>query len=187
MRRFATLAASCFLAAGCGSLDIERYSLAEGKPVARLHIDYVDQTRTPVQVFVMKKPPGANCRLGISDVSLLTALGGSGNALNDYKPAWSRDVQIAAGEPITLSLGTEAFTGPGRVSCGFRARFQPEPGAEYVMTYESAAEKCYLGLARRVPGGPLAPVQWVDPYPQCTPKPDPLRERFEPTPRFPTK
>jgi hypothetical protein len=180
----------CCLVAACGSMDIERYAVAEGKPSARLHIDYRDQTGTPTQVFVMKNAPGPQCRLGISDLSLLTALGGSTNALTDYKPEWSRDVQVAAGEPITLSLGTSAFVPAGRVSCGFRARFVPQAGAEYVMTFESAAQKCYLGLARRSADGSLATVPWTDPYPQCNPKKDPIMkplEDLQPKPSFPTR
>ena len=184
MPRLAAIIA-CALAAGCGSMDVERYAVAEGKPAAGLQINYLDKTQTPTQVFVMKNVPGAGCRLGINDLSLLTALGGSTNALTDYKPAWSRDVRIAAGEPIVLSLGTSAFVFGGQVSCGFRVQFVPEAGAQYVMTYESAAEKCYLGLERRTASGVVS-VPWVDPYPHCVPKPDPLKA-FQPAPRFPTK
>lgn len=189
MKRVGLVAMVCALMGGCGSMDIERYAVAEGKPAAMLHIDYIDQTRAnaPVQVFVMKNEPGPACRLGINDLSLLTALGGSTNAMTDYKPAWSRDVRVAAGEPIVLSLGASAFVASGRVSCGFRVRFVPEARAEYVMTYEQGAEKCQLGLARRSAGGTLVSVPWIDPYPQCEPKEDPILKPIQPTPRFPTR
>ena len=187
MRAFAP-AIFLFLTA-CGSMDVERYAVAEGTPAAMLHIDYIDQTRanSPVQVFVMKNVPGPQCRLGIGDLSLLTALGGSGNAMNDYKPAWSRDVRIAAGQPIVLSLGASAFVAAGRVSCGFRVGFLPEAGAEYLMTYEQHAENCGISLMRRSAGAAWARVPWTDPYPQCNPKSDSIMKPFEPTPRFPTR
>jgi hypothetical protein len=183
------MASLCCLLAGCGSMDIERYAVAEGKPVAMLHIDYIDQTRSnpPVQIFVMKNVPDPQCRLRVSDLSLLTALGGSGNAMNDYKPARSRDVRIVAGEPIVLSLGASAFVASGRVSCGFRVGFQPEAGAEYLMTYEQRAENCGIGLMQRSAGGPWVRVPWSDPYPQCIRKSDSILKAFEPTPRFPTR
>ena len=185
MRRLAVIVA-CALTAGCGSMDVERYAVAEGKPAANLRINYVDKTQTPVQVFVMKTVPDSGCRLGISDLSLLTALGGSTNALTDYKPAWTRDVRVAAGDPIVLSLGTSAFVVGGQVSCGFRVQFVPEAGAQYDMTYRSAAEECFLGLTRRSPAGEQVSVPWTDPYPQCTPK-DSILKPLQPTPRFPTR
>lgn len=172
------LAAALALVSGCASLDSGYYAPPQGKPVAKLHIDYVASAGAPVvHVRVLEKPLGRNCLASPSD-PLLSALGGVPSP--GYTPAMSRDVVIAAGEPINLQAGTgtHAF-GPSPnvitvTSCVLRTRFTPDPGAQYEMVYMREQGRCRLSLRMQTTGtdgkSAALDVPFVDPHPECSRK-----------------
>jgi len=158
----------CGLASGCTSLG---YTVAEGKPAARLRITYDDGVGTGAQVLVIKQPLEANCRLDIGNIAVLANLGGSKNAMTNYEPAWTRDVRIAAGEPITLQVSTGSISTTTISSCRIRAKFEPLKDADYEMVFRSTPTECFLTLGRRAAGdgaARLVPEPIVDPSPQCS-------------------
>ena len=170
MRRaaIAVLLASAALQ-GCGSLDASRYEAGPGKPTARMRVEYAARTNDRAQIQVLRKPLSEACGIGIADIAILTTLGGS--ASSTYEPALTRDVVLAAGEPINLSIFTDRYGIATVTTCGFRVRFQPEANADYHMVFTTLPGRCRLELNQRLVGANgaarMIPVPFVDPHPEC--------------------
>ena len=101
--------------------------------------------------------PLKNCHA--SDAKVLAALGG----LRE-----TQDVAIAAEGPVTLGVSSVAG-----VRCEFRAKFTPDPGAQYRLTYRTVQGGCLLSLERRShakqldAAGPWIAEPYADPNPEC--------------------
>jgi hypothetical protein len=141
-------------AAGCSSVDAADDDALLAKTLsARLHIEHTG-TAQPVTVSLVNGPL-KECRPG--ERTILASLGG----MRD-----SQSVTIPAQGPAILNIISASAT----TRCEFRAKFMPEPGAQYRLMYRTVQGGCLLSLERREGGGWMA-EPYADPNPECKPKP----------------
>jgi hypothetical protein len=153
MKSLRFVLAGCVVA-GCASAEDAGEALAaEKRPSARLHIEHVGRADR-VQVRLLRGPM-KECQVG--DATVLANFGSLGQ---------TQDVSIAAGRPAILNISSA----PPPARCEFRARFTPEAGAQYRLSYRTLPGGCALSLERRQDGGWTA-EPYDDPNPECLPKP----------------
>jgi hypothetical protein len=141
-------------AAGCSSVGAADDDALLAKTLsARLHIEHTG-TSQPVTVSLVTGPL-KGCQPG--DRTVLASLGG----MRD-----SQSVAIPAQGAAILNISSASPT----AKCEFRAKFMPEPGAQYRLTYRTVQGGCILSLEKRDGGGWKA-EPYDDPNPECQPKP----------------